>query len=198
MSNLPIKLLPIFINNIEALANKLMAKPELFNKYKQRRLAPETVAHLLSPHRECSDIWVRYGDIDTIGPSVFIDKHESVWYDVIVDLPEVVDIANYLMLQLGGLQLGGILITKLEPTKKIYQHTDTIGWHPNYYEKFYIPIQTSDGASFDFEDVSISSIPGEVYWFRNDVPHAITNDSHEDRLSLIITLKPKNMEFLNV
>ena len=195
--DMPIKLLPLTIN-VKSLREKLIAKPELFNRYEHRRIAPENVSHLLSPHRECSDIWVRYGDVDSIGPSVFVDKHESVWYDVIQELPEIVDIANYLMLGLGGLQLGGILITKLAPGKKIYGHTDTIGWHPNYYEKFYIPIQTSNGASFDFEPVSISSIPGEVYWFRNDVIHSVTNDSNEDRISLIITLKPKNMEFLNV
>jgi len=197
----PIKLLPLKVD-IKSLQEKLIDNPQLFNNYAHRRVAPANISTELSPHRECSDIWVRYGDIDTIGTSVFIDKHESVWYKISEEIPEVIDIANYLMYKLGGLQLGGILITKLSPGSKIYPHTDTIGWHPNYYDKFYIPILNKEGAAFEFENLNeITSICGEegsVYWFRNNIPHWVINNSNSDRIALVITLKPKNMEFLNV
>ena len=171
--------------DVTALRDKLIAHPELFGTHPNRIVAEN------SPHRESSDIWVRYGDYDKLGENVFIEEHDSVWYQVLNDIPEVVPIVFQLMSRVLGERLGGVLITKLPKGKKIYSHIDTIGWHPAYYQKFYIPISNKPGAVFGFEDDGeIAAKEGEAYWFRNDVPHWVNNDSDEDRIAMVVAIKP--------
>lgn len=190
---LPAKNLELTLD-ITKLKATLNSKPELFNIYPDRLGSK-------GPHRESNDIWVRYGDFHKYGQSVFTEPHESVWYPVIEKIPEVADIALAIMARVGGERLGGILITKLPPGKKVYSHIDTVGWHPNYYEKFYIPIQSAKGATFEFDDVvldEINSPEGSVSWFRNDVPHWVYNDSEEDRIAMVVCIRPTKKGFLNV
>jgi len=172
--------------DVLSLQEKLINNPNFFGLISDR-----IDTNIDSPHRESSDIWVRYGDIFKYGKNVLIDEHDSVWYPIIDSLPEVLPIAFELMAKVHGERLGGILITKIEAGKKIYPHIDTIGWHPNYYEKFYIPILNKSGAIFGFEkDGDIQATEGEVYWFRNDIPHWVNNDSESDRIAMVICIKP--------
>ena len=147
-----------------------------------------------SPHSQVEDIWARYkdpssciesGDWSTIG-----DEHESVW---LKDIPSVREISNKLMGFLGGSQLGGVLITKLPAGGTIDSHIDT-GWHPEFYDKYYIPIKNTKGAYFAFEgDNRIEPEEGEVWAFRNDIKHWVVNDSLEDRIAMIICIKQSKL-----
>jgi len=159
--------------DVEPLKKKLLECEECFNKYLARTEDEN------SPHRESTDIWVRYGDYEKLGSSVFLEEHESIWFPIFDKLKqELIPIVFDLMHEVGGERLGGVLITRLEKGKKVYSHIDTIGWHPNYYDKFYVPIQNKEGSIFGFEgDGDIQAKEGEVYWFRNDVPHWVNNDS---------------------
>ena len=169
--------------DVLGLQEKLINRPELFGAY-QDRLVKE------GPHRESTDIWVRYGDYDKIGPSVFLEEHDSVWYPVLEDIPEAAEIAFKIMSIVNGERLGGVLITKLEPGKKVYPHIDTVGWHPNYYDKYYVPILNKEGAVFGFEGKDVQGVEGEAYWFRNDVSHWVNNDSDTDRIAMVVCIKP--------
>ena len=134
--------------NVEIIKQHLVANPQLFSKYVNRLKAT-------GPHRDSDDIWVRYGDFDKYGDDVFVNEHDSVWYPVLLEIPTVADIAFELMSMVRGERLGGVLITKIPPGGKIYPHTDLDGWHPNYYDKFYVPILNKDGAVFGFDDTNI-------------------------------------------
>lgn len=168
------------VSNIQ---KTLVDNPQFFGAF-QSRLVPN------GAHRESTDIWVRYGDYIHYGNSVFLEQHDSVWYPIAKELPDIADIAFKLMAEVKGERLGGILITKIAPGKKIYPHIDVMGWHPNYYDKYYVPILNKEGAVFSFENLDIQGEEGSAYWFRNDVPHWVNNDSDSDRIAMVICIKP--------
>lgn len=165
--------------DVSQLRARLEQQPELFGQHIYRK---EKYAH-----KDMDDIWVRYNHPDHIGPK-FNDEHSSVWYPVIKHLPEIPGICHALMQLSGGERLGGVLITKLAPGGKIAPHIDG-GWHAGYYSKFYVPIKNEPGSVFAWEDVAIDPTPGEVYEFRNDVPHWVNNDSSVDRIAMIVCIR---------
>lgn len=177
--------------DVTALKDNLVANPELFGNI-VARMTPEN-----SPHRESSDIWVRYNNIDTYSEADDMEHlhepHNSVWYDVLNDIPEVLDTIREVFDKVQGETLGGVFITKLPPGKEIYPHIDG-GWHAGYYEKYYVPIQNKKGATFNFEDGIIDPEIGEVYHFRNDVMHWVKNDTDADRIAMIVCIKLKDEE----
>ena len=117
-----------------------------------------------SPHREMTDIWIRYKDIipnlNSGDFSNFTDEHESVWYPASREVPEVKKVIFDVMHGVYGERLGGVLITKLPPGGKIYPHKDA-GWHAEFYEKYFIPIQNAPGAIFGFDEGIIEPTPGK-------------------------------------
>lgn len=170
--------------NVLPLQMAIVRQPELFGKYKHRSAAYD------SPHSEMSDIWVRYNAIENFekSPANFNDSHESVWYPGYHAIPQIRPIIFGLMAQVEGERLGGVLITKIPPGGKIAPHVDR-GWHAEYYEKYYIPIQNDQGAVFGFEDGVIEPSLGDVYWFNNSNPHWVENNSSRDRIALIVCIR---------
>ena len=150
------------------------------------------------PHKEMTDIWVRYNDITKYDPeadtfctdiSDFNDEHDSVWYPGYHALKTELDpILFWMMGTFHGERLGGILITKLPPGGKIEPHVDG-GWHAKYYEKFYVAVKSPTGSVFGFKDGNIEAQDGDIYWFDNSVPHWVTNDTAEDRIAMIVCIK---------
>jgi len=157
----------------------LNAKTHLFGERKMRQ---ETYAHAAM-----SDIWVRYNDYKNLGPN-FNDEHDSVWYPAYRELPELKPILFGLMALVDGERLGGVLITKVPAGGRIEPHVDG-GWHAGYYSKFYVPVQNDAGASFEWEGAAIHPHLGEVYEFRNDIPHWVNNDSKRNRIAMIVCIK---------
>jgi hypothetical protein len=144
-----------------------------------------------SPHSETQDIWVRYRDVDayiaTYGANMshFCDEHESVWLPPADFLPSAKQVALDLS---AGFTLGGVLITTTPPGGCIAPHVDT-GWHAEAHDKLYIALQVRPGARFCWQDGEINALDGEVYWFRNDVPHWVINDSNADRVGMIVCIR---------
>lgn len=175
---------------VAALRAELAAHPALWGKQTAR-------IGVGSPHALSTDIWVRYRDLDQYRErhgddmSAFCDEHESVWLDPALDLPSAVAIARGLV---GGddALLGGVLLTRLPPRASIGRHVDG-GWHAEAHEKFYVAVKAPKGAVFGFETGNIEAEDGDVWWFRNDVPHWVINDSDEDRIAMIVCVK-RNFE----
>lgn len=165
--------------DVSEAVKELEGHPELWGKYSLRKSS--------YVHTMMTDIWVRYNDIKNIGPQ-FNDEHESAWYPDAELIPNIKKIAFELMNKLEGTRLGGILITKLPPGGRIEPHVDR-GWHAGYYEKFYVALQNHPGSVFCWEGQEINARSGEVYWFRNDVPHWVENNSDKDRISLIVCMR---------
>ena len=155
---------------------------DLWGEYPQRGLGD-------SPHREMTDIWARFKNPEECMKSgdwsSFMLEHDSEW---LKDIPYIKNICNAIMEKTEGERLGGVLITKLPPGKEIEAHIDQ-GWHAEYYDKYLVSIKNGKGARFCFDSVEVTPKEGDVYAFRNDVSHWVTNDSEEDRIAMIICIK---------
>lgn len=136
-----------------------------------------------------TDIWARFRDpktfIEKNDFTGFTDPHESVWLE---EIPDVKKICYELMQIVEGGQLGGVLITKLPPGKKILPHVDS-GWHAEHYDKYFVPIQNAKGAEFCFENGVAPASEGTPVWFRNDVLHWVNNYSNQDRIAMIVCIR---------
>lgn len=158
-----------------------------WNKYGARREA--------YAHREMSDIWVRYNNWENFNPeaglAAFNQPHESVWYPVADEIPQLKRVVYDVLAHLGDVKLGGVLITRIPPGCGVAPHVDG-GWHAGYYtDKHGVQLKGTLDQSFNFEGYSLSALPGEVYWFDNSKLHWVENPSSEDRITMIICTREK-------
>jgi hypothetical protein len=160
----------------------LQSHPELWNEHPERTQDPA------SPHHGLDDIWLRYAD-----PSVAMQDgpHESVWYPG-ASLVPIAEIIDPLMQYVGGEKLGGVLVTRIPAGAECKPHADH-GWHAREYEKFAIQIQSAPGQRFCFEDGSLETMPGDLFWFDNAYSHWVTNDTPHDRITLIVCIKTRKV-----
>jgi quercetin dioxygenase-like cupin family protein len=169
------------------LQEELLKHYDEFDKINLRRLGN-------SPHKEMTDIWVRYNHINNYsddilnGTSKFNEEHDAVWYPVTDKIPSVKKVCFDLMFTVDGERLGGIFITKLPPGGRIEKHTDD-GWHAQYYDKFYVPILNKQGAKFCFEDGDINPTLGDAWWFDNSKVHWVENNTDSDRIAMIVCIR---------
>jgi Aspartyl/Asparaginyl beta-hydroxylase len=179
--------------DVKPLREKLETTPDLFDRHPLRKYGE-------SPHKGMVDIWVRYNDITPFLASGDFskvnDKHTSVWYPSFYEMPEIVPLIFNTMALVNGEELGAVLITKLPPGGEIEKHVD-LGWHALYYDKYYIPIKNHTGAIFGFEDGIIRPDEGDVWWFNNQIPHWVENNSNEDRIALIVCIRSEKSKERN-
>ena len=162
----------------------------LWNLNNRRKTVPG------SPHAAMSDIWVRYND-DTRARLTgdwtgFNDEHVPVWYQAWEALPSLRPIIFDLMAKVQGEMLGGVLITKIPPGAGIAPHADD-SWHVQFFDKFYLSLKSKPGAQFWCDDgetkEALEPKPGEIWLFDNRKIHWVTNESDEDRITLIICIR---------
>jgi hypothetical protein len=180
--------------SVGGLKDEVRAIYDEFDKYHFRRTFPN------SPHAEMTDLWVRYNDVEPYiakgSMEGFDNEHDSIWYPVAEKLPSVKKVVFDLMRAVDGERLGGILITKLNPGGKIKPHTDK-GWHAQYYDKFFVPIQIKKEASFGFKDGDIHAVEGEAWWFDNSNVHWVNNDTDIDRIAMIVCIRTEKYKHKN-
>ncbi len=167
--------------DVAELRKQLYARPDAWNRHGLRTRSYGT------PHNQVSDVWVRYNAIENLGPS-FNEEHESVWYPVVDDIPAVKPLIDKAIQLAGATKLGGVLITKVPPKGSVAWHVDR-GWHAETHRKIAVQICGNAQQVFKFQDAELRPEPGDVYEFNNQVPHAVFNDSNEDRITLIICCK---------
>jgi hypothetical protein len=179
----PIRLLGKGIDVARAVA-EIEAQPDVWNRHELRTTSCGT------PHKDIPDIWVRYNAWEnfTGDPAAFNGEHESSWYPVINQLPAVREIIFGVMHAVQGEKLGGVLITRVPPGKQVAPHADT-GWHAQHYRKFAVQLKGNAKQAFHFEACSLVTQPGDLYTFDNSFLHWVTNDSDEDRITLIICIR---------
>lgn len=144
-----------------------------------------------SPHRDAESILLRYNLIkeDTKVTDVLngIDCIDYPEYD---DLPEARKIVAWLMARVEGEHLGRVMLSRLPKDKQIYAHADK-GRSFRYFERFHIPLQTDD-CLFQCGEELVSMLPGEVWWFDNQVEHSVLNRGDESRIHLIVDIKTRS------
>lgn len=170
--------------DVGPLVEQIAAAPHVWNRHRMRTKAYGT------PHNGVSDIWVRYngwanwtGDV-----AAFNGPHESSWYPVVSDLPAAWSLARKVRRFVGGQTLGGVLITKIPPGGRVEPHVDH-GWHARHYAKYALQLLGNDRQAFCFEDAALRSGPGDLYTFDNSRTHWVTNDSDEDRMTMIVCVR---------
>lgn len=168
--------------DISGLVKELEANPQLWDDNQFRRTAG-------SPHLDLSDIIVRYNDWANFKDRVsFNEEHESVWWNAYKHLPSLKPLVFDLMRRLCGERLGMVLITRIPPRASCKPHKDT-GWHSRYYDKCAIQIKSNEKQAFCFESCKLVTKPGDVYSFDNSHVHWVTNDSDEERITLIVSIR---------
>lgn len=164
--------------SVKPISLALRQNPDLWNQYRDRTTVKG------GPHAAVDDIWVRYAADVKAGQS----QHESLWYPAAQLLPMVRDMAFEVMHMVKGEQLGGVLITRIPAGRKVLRHED-LGWHAEYYDKFAVQVESHQQQAFHFDDGSYCAAPGDLYWFRNQAAHWVTNDSPVDRITLIFCIR---------
>lgn len=176
---------------IDRAMDQVNEHPELWNRYDMR-----TTMFKDSPHREVSDIWLRYRDyseFDADNPMEFANQHTSIWYAAAHVLTDVIPIIEKVFSIVDGDELGGCLITKIPPGKQVYRHSDAGAWHSEYYlSKYLIPLQSAPGQTFNFDEESHEAEPGDLFIFDNRPEHWVINNSDIDRVSLILAIRQRS------
>jgi hypothetical protein len=140
-----------------------------------------------SPHREVSDIYARYGDISTADVRRNDKAFPMFWY--FRDLQQLLEPAcDILMNRVNGVELGGVLITKIPPGGKVYRHRD-YGWHASTFSKYLICAKADMQQAFCFDGQELRTDDGAVFWFDNSNEHWVTNDSQRERISIICCIR---------
>lgn len=154
-------------------------------------LHTDRTARYGTPHEDVSDIWLRFRDLSEMGEdkvAFFNGPHASAWYPCAKELPAVVELAGKVFRDVGGKELGGVLITRIPPGGEVKPHIDG-GWHAGYYEKFAVQIKGNERQAFCFEGVELSATPGQCYTFDNSKLHWVVNDSEHERMTLIVCIR---------
>ncbi len=164
--------------DVSAIYWNLLKNPLLWNQHTGRTDNPE------SPHHGLDDIWVRFGDQERIKDNA---PHDAFWYPS-AEVLGVKRLCLDLMHHVGGVELGGVLITRIPPGATCKPHEDH-GWHAKRYEKFAVQIASAPGQAFCFEDESLETKPGDVYWFDNSNMHWVINDTPYERVTMICCIR---------
>lgn len=176
-----IKLLPINFD-ITALSASLDSHPTLWNQNPQR------TQDKTGPHGFVDDIWIRYYDPNN--PPNPYQAFPIQWYDLPI-ISEVQTICDELTGFVGGQELGGVLITRIPSGACVKVHNDRGPWHANTFSKYIVTVRGNKYQSFVYPDTqeSLSTHPGQAFWFDNHSNHCVYNCGYDDRISLIICIK---------
>lgn len=156
----------------------LHQNPQLWNTITSR------TNHEASPHRELDDIWVRFGE-----PERAVDDraHDAHWYPD-ADVLGVRGLCYDVMRHVHGVELGGVLITRIPPGKQCYPHTDT-SWHAKRYSKFGVQITSAPGQTFHVEDEVLETKPGDIFQFDNSFSHWVLNPTNYERVTMVVCVR---------
>lgn len=153
---------------------------EVWDQFPYRRQAD-------SPHRELSDIWVRYNPIENFENGRFNEEHVSEWYPIVQQIPEAKRLSERIAADYGQ-KLGGVLITKIPAHKQCYPHIDR-GWHAEAHDKLALQVKGNQAQRFHVEGEELTTLDGDLFTFDNSKLHWVTNLSDEDRITMIVCLR---------
>lgn len=167
--------------NVAAIYWALQSHPELWNQHTSRTESAD------SPHHGLDDIWARFGasHVDASQP------HDSIWYPS-ADILGIKSMCMDIMRGVDGVELGGVLITRIPPGQECKPHIDP-GWHARRYEKFAVQITSAPGQIFGFDDQQLETKPGDLFWFNNHYTHWVTNPTNYERITMIICIRKENL-----
>lgn len=178
------------------LLSAVMRQPALWNSNKTRTFHPQ------SAHNVVDDILLRYNKYQE--GDDFVEKVCSditcVNLPAFSLLPQAQAVVFALMASVSGEHLGRVFISRMAPGISIPWHTDRIppaeAAFPDriipalYYSRYQISLKSSPGVVFQVGDETVHMAPGSVWWFDNCVDHTVVNNSSDDRISLVVDIRP--------
>lgn len=171
--------------DVAPLLDEIDSQPWLWNERPERRSGT-------SPHRETSDVWVRYATPEAMREPDFMQKpHVSVWWPASADLPAVHEIISEVRRVLGGpLEFGGVLMTRIGPGKQVFSHHDRGTWHSEHYDcKVWVVLRGNDRCVNTVEDEAMVWKPGEAWQHDNLRVHSVSNNGATERICLILCFR---------
>lgn len=163
------------------LLNALAVNGDLWNEHSLRTTHPD------SPHGQTDDIWVMFNDIPHLPASV-VDDCEVMPYRAWTVLP-IRELVMDLMRLVGGVRLGRVIISRLPPGCEISVHVDQ-GAPATYYRRYHLAIQSNPGALNYSGSECMQYRMGDFWWFDNRAEHRIVNNSDDDRIVVVMDVKP--------
>jgi hypothetical protein len=169
------------------LLNAAVRHKSLWNANSLRQHFPD------SPHSSVEDIWLRFtdmtefertGDLGVVG-----DDLECIAYPAWHALPQAQPIVFSVMRRVEAERLGRVMITRLDPGKRIAPHADVLGAYAGYYSRYHVPLQSQPGVSFRAGNEQVFMAAGELWWFDASAEHEVVNNSADDRIHLIIDVR---------
>lgn len=181
MSNFRIIARGVDVSGINA---ELEAHPELWEQNRYRIANPE------SPHHGVPDIWLRWRPAAELTVAMaHTEPHFSAFWPAWRMLPSLHPIVRNLSHVVNSTQLGGILITRIEPGASVKPHIDA-GWHARFYDfKAYLCLCGNPGSVNWVEGEAFAPAAGDVFEFSNRKLHWVTNDGDTPRMTAIICFR---------
>lgn len=167
--------------DVAPLMAALHSMPDLWNKNTLR------TEHVGTAHSEVDDIWLRFNDTNT--QAGVVNDKECINYPAIYKLPAAADLVFWLAGRVRGEQIGRALITRLAPGGKIKAHRD-MGAPAEFYERYHIVLNGLPGSLFKCGGEQVLMQTGDVWWFDNSEEHEIINNSADDRVHIIVDVRP--------
>lgn len=165
------------------LLHALQANEDLWNSVRTRTVEYET------PHTDVDDILLRFNGatspIEHLRHGLVMER-KPAWDR----LPQVRPFIFGLMRQIEAEQLGRVMISRLAPGKRILPHTDKVGAYSDHYRRYHLALQSGPGCLFRCGDETVQMRTGEVWTFDHLLEHEVANNSADDRIHLIVDLKP--------
>jgi hypothetical protein len=177
---------PIGGIDVMPLRLQIERNPQLWNQHTGR------TAHDESPHRDISDIWLRWRPADKlVSPAAFNEPCTDIeWYPSMLALPAARDIIMQIMGRVHGLSLGGCIITRIPPGAQVRPHNDEVSWHAQHYRlKVYVVIKTNPKVSQWVDGESFVPDAGAVFAYDNRRMHAVYNEGDDDRITLMCAIR---------
>lgn len=137
-----------------------------------------------SPIYAASNIVLRYNKSSTPGLN---DWDRPAFRILWAAQPIILDV----MRAIPGEHLGKVMISRLRPGEKIDWHIDLMPpGMPAYFQRYQIPLNVVAGVRFVVGGEELYMKPGTAWWFNNQMPHAVFNDSSEERISMFADIRP--------
>lgn len=170
------------------LLHAALARPSLWGAHRWR------TEYVGTPHRDVSDIWLRYSDpdktADAASTAAVQNDERPVFYPAWDALPQARPIVFALMRQVEAIELGRVLITRLRPGGRIEAHSDATGSYTDQVgRRYHVVLQGKPGSMFRAGDETVCMQTGEVWMFDHLAEHEVWNNSDDDRIHLLVDLR---------
>lgn len=141
-----------------------------------------------TPHAATDDILLRF-TMPEGGLQSHANSLEAVDTVAMLKLPDVKSELLNIMRLVNGSRLGRVIVTRLEPGKKILSHKDVLGEYSKYYTRYHLVLQGMPGSLFTCGDETVNMLTGELWWFDASAEHSVINNSKDDRIHMLIDVR---------